>query len=190
MPDENWRSLRGANRPARVMMLRHAFPPVNLICSHAHESSLYPPGSPAGLLEPMQVALRGLPDGGKWTYEAKLDGYRCLAARRSSGVVLWLRRGNGFTDRFPQIVRACEKLPADTLIDGEVIVVDENGRCTFNALPHSRPKAHISSMPLMFSFTASVTCSAYRSRNGGNYSRLRSSIPSDSVSHSMLNPPI
>jgi bifunctional non-homologous end joining protein LigD len=53
------------------------------------------------------------------------------------------RRGNGFTDRFPQIVRACEKLPADTLIDGEVIVLDENGRCTFNALQHSRPKGHI-----------------------------------------------
>ena len=92
----------------------------------------------------MQVSLvRELPDGGKWTYEAKLDGYRCLLAKRSSGVVLWSRRGNGFTDRFPQIVRACEKLPADTLIDGEVIVLDENGRCTFNALQHSRPKGHI-----------------------------------------------
>lgn len=34
-------------------------------------------------------------------------------------------------------------LPADTLIDGEVIVLDENGRCTFNALQHSRPKGHI-----------------------------------------------
>jgi len=50
---------------------------------------------------------------------------------------------NGFTDRFPQIAQACEKLPPDTLIDGEVIVLDENGRCTFNALQHSRPKGHI-----------------------------------------------
>jgi len=92
----------------------------------------------------MQVApVRQLPDGDKWSYEAKLDGYRCLAARRSSGVVLWSRCGNGFTDRFPQIARACEKLPPDTLIDGEVIVLDENGRCTFNALQHSRPKGHI-----------------------------------------------
>jgi ATP-dependent DNA ligase len=32
-------------------------------------------------IEPMQVAgVRELPDGGLWTYEAKLDGYRCLAA--------------------------------------------------------------------------------------------------------------
>jgi bifunctional non-homologous end joining protein LigD len=95
-------------------------------------------------IEPMQVVpVRQLPDNGKWTYEAKLDGYRCLVARRSSGVVLWSRRGNGFTARFPQIARACEKLPPDTLIDGEVIVVGEDGRCSFNALQHSRPKGHV-----------------------------------------------
>jgi ATP-dependent DNA ligase len=62
-------------------------------------------------IEPMQVApVRQLPDSGKWSYEAKRDGYRCLAARRSNGVVLWSRRGNGFTARFPAIARACEKL--------------------------------------------------------------------------------
>ena len=74
------------------------------------------------------VAVGELPDGSAWSYEAKLDGYRCLAAKRGSGVVLWSRNGNGFSDRFPQIARACEKLPADTLIDGEVIVLDDNGR--------------------------------------------------------------
>jgi len=95
-------------------------------------------------MEPMQVApVRELPDGGNWTYEAKLDGYRCLAARRGNGVVLWSRRGNGFTARFPTIARACEKLPPDTLIDGEVIVIDETGKVSFNALQHSRPKGHI-----------------------------------------------
>ena len=37
-------------------------------------------------IEPMQVSpVRELPDGGAWSYEAKLDGYRCLAARRRSG---------------------------------------------------------------------------------------------------------
>jgi hypothetical protein len=30
-----------------------------------------------------------------------------------------------------RFARACEKLPADTLIDGEVIVVGENGGCAF-----------------------------------------------------------
>jgi bifunctional non-homologous end joining protein LigD len=95
-------------------------------------------------IEPMYVRpVSELPDGGLWTYEAKLDGYRCLTAKRKNGVVLWSRRGNGFTDRFPEIARACEKLPADTLIDGEVIAIDDTGRVSFNALQHSRPRAQI-----------------------------------------------
>lgn len=95
-------------------------------------------------IEPMQVApVRELPDSGNWAYEVKFDGYRCLAAKRSSGVTLWSRRGNGFTTRFPEIAHACEKLPTDTLIDGEVIVVDENGRCSFNALQNNQPKGHV-----------------------------------------------
>ena len=38
---------------------------------------------------------------------------------------------------------ACEKLPRDTLIDGEVIAVADNGRVLFNALQHSQPREHI-----------------------------------------------
>ena len=95
-------------------------------------------------IEPMQLALvRALPNGGDWLYEAKLDGYRCLAANRSGSVVLWSRRGTGFTMRFPQIARACQKLPPDTLIDGEVVVVDDNRRVSFNALQYSRPSGHV-----------------------------------------------
>jgi bifunctional non-homologous end joining protein LigD len=79
--------------------------------------------------EPMYAqAVRELPDGGLWTYEAKLDGYRCLAANRGGRILLWSRRGNGFTVRFPEIARACEKLPSDTMIDGEVVAIEANGR--------------------------------------------------------------
>src|SRR6266550_5523221 len=95
-------------------------------------------------IEPMYATAIGqLPDGSAWTYEAKLDGYRCLAAKRSDGITLWSRRGTLFTDRFSAIAKACEKLPPDTLIDGEVIAIDTNGRVSFNALQHSRPNVHI-----------------------------------------------
>jgi len=95
-------------------------------------------------IEPMQIsAVRVLPDGGEWTYEAKLDGYRCLAANRGGRGLLWSRRGTSFTTRFPTIARACEKLPQDTLIDAEVVVIDDNGRCSFNSLQYSRPNGHV-----------------------------------------------
>jgi len=44
-------------------------------------------------IEPMYAeAVRVLPDGGLWTYEAKLDGYRCLAAQSNPAE---LRSGRG-----------------------------------------------------------------------------------------------
>jgi bifunctional non-homologous end joining protein LigD len=95
-------------------------------------------------IEPMYATLvRELPDGGQWNYEAKLDGYRCLAANRDGRAVLWSRRGNGFTHRFAEIAHACANLPPDTLVDGEVVAIGDNGRCSFNALQHSRPTAEI-----------------------------------------------
>lgn len=124
--------------------MRSRFSPVNLIYSHALDRTLYTAASPADLHRTHASRTgTGSADGGNWTYEAKLDGYRCLAAKRRNGVALWSRRGNGFTQRFPSIARAGENLPPDTLIDGEIIVLDENGRCAFNALQHSRPKGHI-----------------------------------------------
>jgi ATP dependent DNA ligase domain len=68
-------------------------------------------------VEPMYARLLNeLPEGKEWLYEAKFDGYRCLAGRDSTGVTLWSRRANLFTNQFPQIARACERLPPGTLI--------------------------------------------------------------------------
>jgi ATP-dependent DNA ligase len=62
---------------------------------------------------------------------------------RNGKAVLWSRRANGFTGRFPKIARACENLPPDTMIDGEVIAIGPDGRVSFNALQHARPNAHL-----------------------------------------------
>src|SRR5262245_34562703 len=46
-------------------------------------------------IEPMYARLvQSLPQGLEWLYEVKFDGYRCLAARDSTGVTLWYRRWN------------------------------------------------------------------------------------------------
>ena len=94
-------------------------------------------------IEPMYAQLvQQLPDGKDWLYEVKFDGYRCLAGRDAARVTLWSRRGNDFTAQFPNIAIACEQLPAGTLLDGEIVAVDENGRISFNLLQHHRSQAH------------------------------------------------
>jgi DNA ligase D-like protein (predicted ligase) len=93
-------------------------------------------------IEPMYaLAVQNIPEGKDWLYEVKFDGYRCLAGRDKNGVTLWSRRGNLFTSQFPHIARACERLPADTLLDGEIVAVDKSGRISFNLLQHHRSHA-------------------------------------------------
>jgi len=50
----------------------------------------------------------------------------------STGVTLWSRRANRFTDQFPTIADACEHLLPDTLRDGEIIALNQDGRISFN----------------------------------------------------------
>ena len=93
-------------------------------------------------IEPMYARLvQNLPQGREWLYEVKFDGYRCLAGREANGVTLWSRRRNLFTKHFPHIANACERLPSGSLIDGEIVAVDENGRVSFNLLQHHRSNA-------------------------------------------------
>ena len=93
-------------------------------------------------VEPMYaLAVRKLPEGKDWLYEIKLDGYRCLARRDSGGVTLWSRRGNLFTDQFREIADACKHFPPDTLVDGEIVALDQSGRTSFNLLEYHRSTA-------------------------------------------------
>ena len=101
------------------------------------------PAARVKFISPMLAASAAeLPKAQKqWIYEIKLDGYRCLAGRDSRGVTLWSRRGNVFNKDFPSIARACETLPDDTLVDGEVVALDERGHPSFNLLQHHRSRA-------------------------------------------------
>jgi bifunctional non-homologous end joining protein LigD len=80
-------------------------------------------------------AVQQLPEGEDWLYEVKFDGYRCLAGRDSTGVTLWSRRDNRFTDQFPTIAKACEHVLPDRLLDGEIIALDANGHISFQPAP-------------------------------------------------------
>ena len=79
-----------------------------------------------------------LPSGSGWTYELKLDGYRALALKTHGVTNLYSRRGNNLSTNYPTITRAFSFLPDDTMVDGELVVLDEEGRPSFSALHKSR----------------------------------------------------
>jgi DNA ligase D-like protein (predicted ligase) len=91
--------------------------------------------SKAGFIEPMLLLRTDrLPEGANQSYELKLDGYRALAIKTGGGVKLRSRKDNDFNPRYPSIVNALSAMPDETVIDGEVVAIDEAGRPSFNLL--------------------------------------------------------
>ena len=80
-----------------------------------------------------------LPDDPRWTYELKLDGYRAIAFKREGKVQLRSRNDKEFATRYPAVVKALANLPNETVVDGEVVGFDENGRPSFNTLQNFGP---------------------------------------------------
>jgi ATP-dependent DNA ligase len=94
----------------------------------------------ARFIKPMLLQrAQSLPEGPEWSYEVKLDGYRALAIKTDGKVLLRSRNNKDFNSKYPGVARALGTLPDETVIDGEIVALDESGRPLFNLLQNVGP---------------------------------------------------
>jgi bifunctional non-homologous end joining protein LigD len=88
-------------------------------------------------LEPMLATLgNAVPSGSDWLYEVKWDGYRALCFIEGGKVRMVSRRGTKLDKQFAPVAQAlAQSVKADnTIIDGEVVALDESGNPSFQHL--------------------------------------------------------
>lgn len=69
-----------------------------------------------------------------WLYEWKWDGYRMLATVENGAVHLYSRNGLLYNHTYSHIVPTLAAIPHDVILDGEIVVLDRDGRQDFAAL--------------------------------------------------------
>ena len=83
------------------------------------------PRTRVAFIEPMLLLRTDrLPDDpARWSYQLKLDGYRAIAFKTGGKVHLRSPNDNDFSARYPKVVRGLEKLPYETVTDGELVAI-------------------------------------------------------------------
>jgi bifunctional non-homologous end joining protein LigD len=69
-----------------------------------------------------------------WIFEVKWDGYRALAEIREGKVLLYSRNRIDFVQKFSQIAEALGKFDFNAVLDGEIVVVNDQGIPDFQKL--------------------------------------------------------
>ena len=95
-------------------------------------------GPPA--FRPVQLAklVDTVPAGDRWIHEMKYDGYRILIAVGGGEARAYTRSGLDWSGRFPSVLSEARKLKVrSALIDGEAVVIDAEGRSSFQALQNA-----------------------------------------------------
>jgi len=86
-------------------------------------------------VQPMLCQLaRSIPADKGYLYEIKWDGYRLIAHISKGGVRLDSRSGLDYSRKYPLLVNALSKLKKSAILDGEAVVLNNEGKPDFDAL--------------------------------------------------------
>jgi len=86
-------------------------------------------------IKPMLATLIKEPfDHPDWVFEVKWDGYRAIAEIREGEVSLYSRNGISLHQKFAPVIASLRKFKFEAILDGEIVVVDDQGHPDFQRL--------------------------------------------------------
>lgn len=86
-------------------------------------------------IQPMLATLVKAPfDHPDWLFEVKWDGYRAIAEIQDGKVSLYTRNQISLNQKFYPITESLQKFGFEAVLDGEIVVVDEQGQPNFQML--------------------------------------------------------
>lgn len=93
---------------------------------------------PHGITPMLATMVKEPFDHPDWIFEVKWDGYRAVAEIRDGAVSLYSRNGIPFEKKFYPVAESLRKFGFEAVLDGEIVVVDDQGRPDFQLLQHYR----------------------------------------------------
>ena len=145
--------LHGTRHEGEFHLFRTGDDPAQWLAIRSGDAAAVP-GPPPDLRPMLAVdgGARAFDDPG-WRYEVKWDGVRAIATTRRpgagepAGTRLVTRAGNEVSDAYPEIASLWQRVLArSAVLDGELVVLDEHGRSSFQLLQrrmHLRDRAAI-----------------------------------------------
>lgn len=103
-----------------------------LLASNKSEDASKP--YPFYLAYALENEPESLGEAGDWQAEWKWDGIRAQLIKRAGEVYLWSRGEELLNDSFPDLVEAAQELPDGTVLDGELVIIDDSGLRSFGDL--------------------------------------------------------
>ncbi len=133
-PDRVWHSNRSVADNVRAGEVKKRKPRLALAkVRGARKATL-----PVALTPQLATLAKAPPRGAGWVHEIKYDGYRMVCRIAGNEARMYSRNGKEWTAQFAPIARALGRLPVrEAWIDGEVVVMQADGRTSFQALQNA-----------------------------------------------------
>lgn len=71
-----------------------------------------------------------------WLFEIKWDGYRAITEKNKNNIALYSRNGITFEYTYPIVVNQLKLIEEDVVLDGEIVVLNDEGHPSFQLLQH------------------------------------------------------